>query len=160
MSSLCSMSSWPEHRSWASQIVVREALYRRRLPIRHSVADWPIANEKTGIHEVAIFYRHCGAAFPPAEVVCSSERPCGFILLCGKCASELDGGYGPKKDDTVRSTLRRGLKNAGQHCNVRIIGTRCMGICPKKAVIAINASRPATSFVVPIGTPAEDVCTY
>jgi hypothetical protein len=32
-----------------------------------------------------------------------------------------------------------------------------MGICPKKAVIAINASRPATIFVVPVGTPAVDV---
>ena len=80
-----------------------------------------------------------------------------IILLCGKCASKLDGGYGPKKDDTLRSALRRALKNAGHRRDVRIIGTRCMGICPKKAVIAINASRPATIFVVPVGTPAEDV---
>jgi predicted metal-binding protein len=80
-----------------------------------------------------------------------------IILLCGKCASRLDGGYGPKKDDTLRSALRRALKDAGHRRDVRIIGTRCMGICPKKAVIAINASRPATIFVVPVGTPAEDV---
>jgi hypothetical protein len=32
-----------------------------------------------------------------------------------------------------------------------------MGICPKRAVIAINASRPSTVFVVPVGTPAVDV---
>ena len=32
-----------------------------------------------------------------------------------------------------------------------------MGICPKKAVIAINAGRPATIFVVPVGTPTVDV---
>jgi hypothetical protein len=41
--------------------------------------------------------------------------------------------------------------------HVRIIGTRWMGICPKKAVIAINASRPAAIFVVPVGTQAEDM---
>jgi predicted metal-binding protein len=80
-----------------------------------------------------------------------------IILLCGKCARKLDGGYGPKKDDTLRTALRRALKDAGYRRDVRIIRTRCMGICPKRAVIAINASRPSTVFVVPVGTPAVDV---
>ena len=66
-----------------------------------------------------------------------------IVLLCGKCARKLDGGYGPKRDDTLRSALRRALKDAGHHHDVRVIGTRCMCIYPKKAVIAINASRPA-----------------
>ncbi|MGA8196995.1 MAG: (2Fe-2S) ferredoxin domain-containing protein, partial [Acetobacteraceae bacterium] len=52
-----------------------------------------------------------------------------IILLCGKCASKLDGGYGPKKDDTLRSALRRALKDAVHRRDVRIIRTRCMGIC-------------------------------
>ena len=50
-----------------------------------------------------------------------------------------------------------GRWDAGYRRDVRIIRTRCMGICPKKAVIAINATRPATIFVVPVGTPAVDV---
>jgi len=80
-----------------------------------------------------------------------------IVLLCGKCARKLDGGYGPNRDDTLRSALRRALKDAGDRHAVRVIGTRCMGIYQKKAVIAINASRPAAVFVVPVGTPAEDV---
>jgi predicted metal-binding protein len=80
-----------------------------------------------------------------------------IILLCGKCARKLDGGYGPEKDATLRSALRMALKDAGHRHDVRIIETRCMGICPKKAVTAVNASRPETIFVVPVSTPPAEV---
>jgi hypothetical protein len=30
-----------------------------------------------------------------------------IILLCGKCARKLDGGFGPKAKDMLRETLRR-----------------------------------------------------
>ena len=79
-----------------------------------------------------------------------------IILLCGKCARKLDGGYGPEKDATLRSALRMALKDAGHRRDVRIIETRCMGICPKKAVTAVNASRPGTIFVVPVSTPPAE----
>jgi predicted metal-binding protein len=79
-----------------------------------------------------------------------------IILLCGKCARKLDGGYGPKKDNTLRTALRVALKDAGHRRDVRIIETRCMGICPKKAVTAVNASRPGTIFVVPAGMPTAE----
>jgi hypothetical protein len=48
------------------------------------------------------------------------------------------------------------LKDAGHRRDVRIIETRGMGICPKKAVTAVNASRPGTIFVVPVGTPPAE----
>jgi predicted metal-binding protein len=79
-----------------------------------------------------------------------------IILLCGKCARKLDGGYGPKKDSTLRSALRMALKDAGHRRDVRIIETRCLGICPKKAVTAVNASRPGTIFVIPVSTPPAE----
>ena len=72
-----------------------------------------------------------------------------IILLCGKCARKLDGGYGPNKGATLRSALRVALKDAGRRRDVRIIETRCMGICPKKAVTALNASRPGQSLWFP-----------
>jgi predicted metal-binding protein len=79
-----------------------------------------------------------------------------IILLCGKCARKLDGGYGPEKDATLRSALRMALKDAGHRRDVRITETRCMGICPKKAVTAVNASRPGTIFVIPVSTPPAE----
>ena len=63
-----------------------------------------------------------------------------IILLCGKCARKLDGGFGPKAKDMLRETLRAELKARGGRREVRIIETRCLGICPKKAVSAISGS--------------------
>ena len=37
-----------------------------------------------------------------------------IILLCGKCARKLDGGYGPKKDATLRSALRMALNGLNE----------------------------------------------
>ncbi len=80
-----------------------------------------------------------------------------IVLVCGKCARKLDGGYGPEGKDTLRSTLRAELKGRGHGREVRIIETRCMGICPKKAVTMVNASKPGTISVVPKGTPIAAV---
>jgi predicted metal-binding protein len=79
------------------------------------------------------------------------------VLLCGKCARKLDGGYGPKRRDTLRSALRGALKETGHRRDVRIVETKCMGICPKKAVTLINASHPETISVVPVGTKMAEV---
>jgi predicted metal-binding protein len=79
------------------------------------------------------------------------------LLLCGKCSSKMDGGYGPKGKDTLRNALRTELSAKGLRRQVRIIETRCMGVCPKKAVTALNASEPSTILTVPRKTPSEEV---
>jgi predicted metal-binding protein len=80
-----------------------------------------------------------------------------IFLLCGKCARKMDGGYGAKGKDTLRSALRTTLAETGQRRQVRIIETKCMGICPKKAVTALNAEKPGRILVVPKGTGTDDV---
>jgi len=77
------------------------------------------------------------------------------ILLCGKCARKMKGGYGSKGKDTLRTVLRGAIRVKGQRRDVRIIETRCMGICPKKAVTALNASHPDRILTIPKGA-AED----
>ena len=79
------------------------------------------------------------------------------VLLCGKCARKLDGGYGPDGEDTLRFTLRAALKKTGRHRDVRIMETRCMGICPKQAVSAMSAARPEIILTVPKQTPPDEV---
>lgn len=79
-----------------------------------------------------------------------------IILLCGKCARKIDGGYGPKKKQTLKDALRAELKARGQRRHVRIIETRCMGVCPKKAITVLNAHSPERILTVPKGTPPED----
>lgn len=82
-----------------------------------------------------------------------------ILLLCGKCARNLDGGYGPDGEATLRLALRAALKKTGRHKEVRIIETRCMGICPKAAVAALNAGAPGHIHTIPIGTPTAEVLT-
>ncbi len=78
------------------------------------------------------------------------------ILLCGKCARKMDGGFGPKGKETLRTALREAFTEKGHRRDVRIVETRCMGVCPKKAVTAINASRPNRMLTIPKGTAADE----
>ena len=78
------------------------------------------------------------------------------ILLCGKCARKMKGGYGRKGKETLRTALRAELKARGYKRGVRIIETRCMGICPKKAVTALNARRPDRILTIPKGTGVDE----
>jgi predicted metal-binding protein len=77
-----------------------------------------------------------------------------IVLVCGKCSRKLDGGFGPNGDDSLRAAVRAELKQTGRRRDVRIIETRCIGICPKHAVTAIDPARPNTIYVIPAGTPA------
>jgi hypothetical protein len=79
------------------------------------------------------------------------------ILLCGKCARKMDGGYGFKGKDTLRTVLRDALHAAGRRRDVRIIETRCLGICPKKAVTALNAGHPDRILTIPKDTAPDEV---
>jgi predicted metal-binding protein len=81
------------------------------------------------------------------------------ILLCGKCARKINGGCGPKKKQTLKDALRAELKADGRRRQVQIIEMRCIGICPKKAVTALNASSPGRILTVPKGTHPKDALT-
>jgi predicted metal-binding protein len=78
------------------------------------------------------------------------------ILLCGKCARKMDGGFGPKGRDTLKQALRTELTARGRRRDVRIIETRCLGICPKKAVTAINAGTPGVIVTVKRRTAPDE----
>ncbi len=80
-----------------------------------------------------------------------------MLLVCGKCSRKLHGGFGAKREDTLRTALGAALKQRGRRREVRIVETRCMGICPKKAVTALNASHPGHLLTVPKGTDAAEV---
>ncbi|WP_158933220.1 (2Fe-2S) ferredoxin domain-containing protein [Acidisphaera sp. S103] len=78
------------------------------------------------------------------------------ILLCRKCSGKMKGGYGRKGKETLRTALRAELTAKGHKRGVRILETRCIGICPKKAVTALNASRPGKILIIPKGTGADE----
>lgn len=79
-----------------------------------------------------------------------------IILVCGKCSRKLDGGFGPDGDDSFRTAVKDELAERGQRRAVRIVETKCFGLCPKKAVVAVNASAPGQLLTIPRGTRSGD----
>jgi predicted metal-binding protein len=77
------------------------------------------------------------------------------ILVCKKCSKKLKGGFGPDGDATLRGALTTELRRTGRRRAVRIIETKCLGLCPKRAVAVIGT--PATTLIVPIGTDSAAI---
>ena len=74
------------------------------------------------------------------------------LIVCRKCGKKLDGGYGRKRQESLRAVLRQSAREAGHRRDVRVCDTGCLGLCPKGGVTALNASRPGTIHVIPVGT--------
>jgi predicted metal-binding protein len=79
-----------------------------------------------------------------------------IIILCRKCDRKLDGGFGPKRRDSLKKLLREALREAGRRRQVRVMETSCLGICPKRGVTALQATRPGLLLVIPTGTPGAE----
>ena len=75
-----------------------------------------------------------------------------IIILCRKCGKKRDGGFGPKRKESLKATLRQALRDAGKRRQVRVMETSCLGICPKDGVTALNATTPGTIHVISTGT--------
>jgi predicted metal-binding protein len=76
------------------------------------------------------------------------------IILCRKCGKKCDGGFGPKRKETLKTALRQALRETGRRRQVRVMETACLGICPKNGVTALNATHPGTIHVIPAGMDA------
>jgi hypothetical protein len=74
------------------------------------------------------------------------------VILCRKCGKKRRGGFGPKRKQTLKDTLRQALRDIGRRRQVRVMETSCLGICPKDGVTALNAIRPGTIHVIPVGS--------
>lgn len=81
------------------------------------------------------------------------------LLVCGKCARKLDGGFGGKGRKPLRSELKRAWKAAGRPGKLRVVETRCLGLCPKRRqVVATGVALAAGRlWVVEPGEAAADV---
>ncbi|RYE38444.1 MAG: (2Fe-2S) ferredoxin domain-containing protein [Hyphomicrobiales bacterium] len=59
------------------------------------------------------------------------------ILLCGKCLRRV--GKGKRLQDALSSEIKRSCKRSGQK-RPKLLVTKCLGICPKHAVVAASAA--------------------
>ncbi len=85
-------------------------------------------------------------------------RATRLIAICGKCGRKLGGGFGPRGDKALSKSLRREVDGAkGKRATLRIVETRCLDICPKRAVALIDSHAPGQVMIVPVGAPVEAV---
>lgn len=80
------------------------------------------------------------------------------VLICGKCSKKLGGGFGKKGDKPLTKELRKvaGSKK-GRKSDVLVLETGCLKLCPKGAVVAVNATRPGTWAIVPAHSDVDEV---
>ena len=71
------------------------------------------------------------------------------ILVCGKCSKKLDGGFGPDGDHSLARALKHELRSMGRRRTARVIGTKCLGLCPKGAVTVLPGGQPGAMLTVP-----------
>ncbi|HZV84027.1 MAG TPA: hypothetical protein VFF48_03485 [Brevundimonas sp.] len=81
------------------------------------------------------------------------------VLVCRKCSRKLDGGgFGPGGDRSLRKALRRDLKaGKGRKAGLAVIETGCFDVCPKNAVVTVNAARPGDLLIIPRGADLREV---
>ncbi|MFC5343936.1 hypothetical protein ACETK8_19670 [Brevundimonas staleyi] len=82
------------------------------------------------------------------------------VLVCKKCQKKLDGGFGPNGDKTLKKALKKYLKpndGKGRKAELAVIETACFDVCPKNAVVCVNAAEPKALLIVPVGADLFEV---
>jgi len=77
------------------------------------------------------------------------------LVVCGKCSKKIGGGFGDGGDQSLAKALRRRLSlGKGRKAALGIVESRCLGVCPKRAVVV---ARAGSWLVVEEGTAIENV---
>jgi hypothetical protein len=79
----------------------------------------------------------------------SRAKPTAIVMACEKCF----------KRTHIKDKLTKPLKKALKPQRIKVIKTRCLGVCPKDAVVLHDSRRPREWMIVNNGTPAEEVAT-
>lgn len=79
------------------------------------------------------------------------------VIVCGKCSKKLGGGFGPDGDEGLARALKHELRATGRRQSVRVIESKCLGLCPNGAVTVVPGRRPGAMLVIPEGTSAAEV---
>ncbi len=79
------------------------------------------------------------------------------LLVCGKCSKKLDGGFGDKRDTSLVKLLRGLGGGKKRKAAFGLIETKCLGICPKGAVVTVDAAHPGRWQLIEAGTPEDEV---
>lgn len=80
------------------------------------------------------------------------------LLVCGKCSGKLGGGFGAKGRTPLTKALRKELGfGKGRRARIGLTEVKCLGVCPRRAVVAIDTAAPRSWHVIPAGTDVAEV---
>lgn len=80
------------------------------------------------------------------------------VLVCAKCSRKLDGGFGDDGRRPLAKALRKHLKlKSGPKARAGVVEVKCLDVCPKGAVVVVDAARPHEWLLVPRGASVESV---
>ncbi len=97
-----------------------------------------------------------GARKDPVRLL--PTRATRLIAICGKCGRKVGGGFGRGGDKTLSKALRRAVDGAeGKRATLRIVETRCLDVCPKRAVALIDSRSPGQVIIVAEGARTDAV---
>lgn len=85
----------------------------------------------------------------PTQVTATPTPWQDIVLVCRKCSKKLDGGFGPQGDDSLARALKSALRQGRRRQAVRVIETKCLGLCPRGAVTMLRGSNPGALLAVP-----------
>jgi len=80
------------------------------------------------------------------------------VLVCGKCSKRVGGGFGADGRTSLVKALRRhlGLKK-GRKAAAGVVEVKCLGLCPKRQVVAVSAAEPGRWKLVDPGADLDQV---
>ncbi|SFR97088.1 hypothetical protein [Sphingomonas jatrophae] len=80
------------------------------------------------------------------------------VLVCRKCSKKQSGGFGPDGDERLAKALARAVGGGRKRkAQVGVVEVDCLGICPKHAVVAVDAAHPGRWQLIRPGTPMDEV---
>ncbi len=74
-------------------------------------------------------------------------KPVAIVMACEKCF----------KRTNAKDWLTKPLKKALKPQRIKLVRTRCLGVCPKDAIVLHDSRRPREWVIVAAGTPPADV---
>lgn len=82
----------------------------------------------------------------------------GAILVCAKCQKKVKGGFGRKGKSSLTKELRAycGVQK-GRKGRLGVLEVKCLDICPKKAVVALNTNHSGVWQIIEPGSDMDHV---
>jgi hypothetical protein len=77
----------------------------------------------------------------------SKAKPAAIVMACEKCF----------KRTRTKDRLTKSLKKALKPQRIKVIRTRCLGVCPRDAVVLHDSRKPREWVIVANGTPSQEV---